>query len=241
MTMKKMSRRKYTTRTRMTRTRPTRRRRISNRGGGRLATFARQHLYHNIIPTLTRYNNMYTGEQLHPSHKSVVRHGDRYFNIMERVVDNNPELKYSIQEAENELKNPVKNFEKLKTLYDKVKKAEDDEKRESMLHNRLLPSTTLRSFTDSRVSTPFSHIPKEFMYRKPYDDDEDLYRTPAKRRGGDDEEEVEYGDYPETQLLHSREEKKPTSRLFTEPSTLAPTVFYPNHVHRRIVFSTNGD
>jgi hypothetical protein len=191
----------------MTRRRHTRRRRISNRGGGRLETIARRHLYHNIIPTLTRYNNMYTGEKLRPSHNSVVRHGDRYFNIMERVFDSNPDWASSMKAAEEELKNPVKNFDKLKTLYDKVKKAEDDETRETMIHSSLLPSKSPRSFTDRRNSNLYSHIPNEFMYRKPYDgdDDGDAYRTPAKTRDDDGDDSDDGDDFD--MLLQSRKKK----------------------------------
>ncbi len=150
---------------------------------------------------------MYTGEQLRPSHNSVVRHGDRYFNIMERVVDSNPDWASSMKAAEEELKNPVKNFDKLKTLYDKVKKAEDDETRETMIHSSLLPSKSPRSFTYRRNSNPYSHIPNEFMYRKPYDgdDDGDAYRTPAKTRGDDGDDSDDGDDFD--MLLQSRKKK----------------------------------
>jgi hypothetical protein len=178
---------------------------------------------------------MYTGEKLRPSHNSVVRHGDRYFNITEQVVDTHPEWNESMKEAEKELKNPVKNFDKLKTLYDKVKKAEDDETRETMIHSSLLPSKSPRSFTYRRNSNPYSHIPNEFMYRKPYDDDDDgdAYRTPAKTRGENEYDNV---------LLQSITEKKPTSRLFNGPSSsmrsFAPTLSDPdtNRFSHRIDF-----
>jgi hypothetical protein len=184
---------------------------------------------------------MYTGEQLHPSDKFVVRHGERYFNIMEQVVDTHPEWNESMKEAEKELKNPVKNFDKLKTLYDKVKKAEDEEKRKLLLHSRPHPEIP-RSFTDSRIPMPFSHIPKVLMYRKPYDgDDDSVYRTPAKTR-----REVEDNGEDDNVLLQSREEKKPTSRLFNSPSSsmwFAPTVLEtnPNLVPRRFDFRRDGD
>jgi len=152
---------------------------------------------------------------------------------MERVFDSNPELKYSIQEAQNELKNPVKNFDKLKTLYDKVKKAEDDKKREAMIDSsRASHHASMRSFMDdTRSPMPFSHIPKEFMYHKPYSV-ENLYRTPVKTRDDDDDDDDEVYEDPETQLLQSRNEKKPKSRLFMEPppSTMhsfAPTIYEP--------------
>jgi hypothetical protein len=183
MTMKKMSRRKYTTRTRMTRTRLTRRRRISNRGGAPLARL-RQQIYHNFIPLVTKYNNLYTGEQLHPNNKSVVRHGDRYFNITERVID--PEIKYSIKEALDELEDPVKTADKLKTVYDKFKQAEDEKKRKATINRTHLPPASLRSFSDViRSPMQFSHIPKELIYHKPgYDH---LHRTPENPQGGNDE------------------------------------------------------
>lgn len=241
MTTKKVSRRKCTTCARMNRRRHTMRRRTRNTGGsgsgvGRLATIARQRFYHNIIPTLTRYNNMYTGEQLHPKHNSIVRHGDRYFNIMERVVDKHPAWKESFQEAEKELKDPVKNFDKLKTLYDKVKNAEDDEKREAIIHNRIRPSSLQRSFMDSRISNPLSRIPiPEELYSRGRKQQFELFRTPIKTRGDDDSEP----------LLRTIKEKKPITRLLTSPLSLmqsfAPTEREPNPVGRRIDFQDWDD
>lgn len=242
MTTKKVSRRKCTTRARMNRRRHTMRRRTRNTGGsgvGRLATIARQRFYHNIIPTLTRYNNMYTGEQLHPKHNSIVRHGDRYFNIMERVVDKHHACKESFQEAEKELKDPVKNFDKLKTLYDKVKNAKDDEKREEVIHNRIRPSSLQRSFMDSRISNPLSRIPipiPEELYSRGRKQQIELFRTPIKTRGDDDEREP---------LLRTIKEKKPNSKLLTSPLSLmqsfAPTEREPNPVGRRIDFQDGDD
>ena len=166
--------------------------------------------------------------------------GEQHFNITEQVVNTHPEWNESMKEAEKELKNPVKNFDKLKTLYDKVKKAEDEEKRKLLLHSRPHPEIP-RSFTDSRNHMPFSHIPKELMYRKPYDgDDNSVYRTPAKtRREGEDKDNGE----DDNVLLRSREEKKPTSRLFNGPSSsmwFAPTVSDIGP-RRRIDFITRDD
>ncbi|NBV43338.1 hypothetical protein EBR96_11320, partial [bacterium] len=78
-------------------------------------------LYHDIIPLLTQYRNyLLTKEAPKASDGFIVPHGDKYYTLFEGIeIDDG--TKESIKKNLNDdLNDPPKTLEKLKTLYDKV-------------------------------------------------------------------------------------------------------------------------
>lgn len=78
-------------------------------------------LYHDIIPLLTQYRNyLLTKEAPKASDGFIVPHGDKYYTLFEGIeIDDG--TKESIKKNLNDdLNDPPKTLEKLKSLYDKV-------------------------------------------------------------------------------------------------------------------------
>lgn len=78
-------------------------------------------LYHDIIPLLTQYRNyLLTKEAPNASDGFIVPHGDKYYTLFEGIeIDDG--TKESIKKNLNDdLNDPPKTLEKLKSLYDKV-------------------------------------------------------------------------------------------------------------------------
>jgi hypothetical protein len=77
-------------------------------------------LYHDIIPLLTQYRHyLLTKEAPKASDGFIVPHGDKYYTLFEGIeIDEG--TKESIKNWKDDLNDPPKTLEKLKSLYDKV-------------------------------------------------------------------------------------------------------------------------
>ena len=166
-----------------------RRRQRTKRGGMHRAVFAAARstlgttYYHEFVPLLKRYRqHLLTKEIPTPSQGSVVPFGERHHTIFEGVeIDDG--TKYMIKNMpEEDLNNPVKWGEKVKTLYDKVISGLEEEERKRKIesahqqaHARgnprpvtgqglaslLTPSQrTSSSSSSSASSSPFANTPQ---------------------------------------------------------------------------------
>jgi hypothetical protein len=87
-----------------------------------------QQLFHNVSELLRQYEYIVSTPP-QASDGNIVNNGQRYGTFADIPVD---PVKSSIEELKKELKNDVKSFEKIKTLYDKIMKKVEEEKRKQM-------------------------------------------------------------------------------------------------------------
>jgi hypothetical protein len=155
-------------------------------------------LYHDIIPLLTQYRHyLLTKEAPKASDGFIVPHGDKYHTLFEGIeIDEG--TKESIKNWKDDLNDPPKTLEKLKSLYDKVTAGLEKKhnKQEQIVQEQnkafqspnslltgILQITPLRTPQEQASSeqasseSPFAHTPTSLRY--PH------FQTPrVKRRYG---------------------------------------------------------
>jgi hypothetical protein len=194
-------------------------------------------LSHDIIPLLTQYRYyLLTKEAPKAGDRVIVPHGEKHHTLFEGIeIDNG--TKESIKKLKEELDDPLKWFDKLKTLYDKVTdgmKKKKKSKREQIVQEEIKsfqsPDVSPTSFilqgksfgaipSPTQVlssSSPFAQTPQSLT--KPH------FNTPAKRPGN-------YMDDSTSPPKLNPVEKAPQSidpgdvqgtRLFTNPENTTP-------------------
>lgn len=122
---------------------------------------AREYFYSTVLPLLQTYDNHVAGYNPHPSDGSVVKYGERYYRTFADIpIDAG--IKATINNLKRELKDiedPVKNFDKIKSAYDKVISKLEEEKRQQYKENGGNPKPiTASTFSSSPFSSvsPFS-------------------------------------------------------------------------------------
>jgi len=127
------------------------------RAGEAAKTAARTYFDHDVLPLLTRYHN-YVGYNPHPSDGSVVKYRERYYNTFADIpIDEGTKATINILKNElNDLKDPVKNFDKIKSAYDKVISKLEEEKRAQEDKENGVKSKTNQTSTFSL--SPFSSV-----------------------------------------------------------------------------------
>jgi hypothetical protein len=109
-----------------TRSRGSRRTRVKR--GGMMSAFRRnirQQIYDNAVNLLRQYQHILHRAPPQASDGKIVKEVQRYGTFADIPVDG---FEWSIEELQKELENPVKNFEKINTLYDKIMKTVEEEK-----------------------------------------------------------------------------------------------------------------
>lgn len=200
MTKHKKSRLQRQSRTRR-RSRQQRKRTMKRGGMFRVAMSAARSkmgitLSHDIIPLLTQYRYyLLTKEAPKAGDRVIVPHGEKHHTLFEGIeIDNG--TKESIKKLKEELDDPPKWFDKLKTLYDKLTdgmKKKKKSKREQIVQeqNNLFQSLDVsptsfilqgKSFgagpSPAQVpssESPFAHTPKAVIH--PH------FNTPSRRNG----------------------------------------------------------
>jgi hypothetical protein len=228
MTKHKKSKLRRQSRTRRRRSRQQRKRTIKRggmfRSGHKAVSTARSiirtTLYHDIIPLLTQYRHyLLTKEAPKASDGFIVPHGDKYYTLFEGIeIDEG--TKESIKNWKDDLNDPPKTLEKLKSLYDKVtaglEKKHNKQGQIVQEQNKAFqsPNSSLTGILQitplqrpqEQVSpeqasseSPFAHTPTSLRY--PH------FQTPtAKRRNGND-----IGDVTPTPPKLRQDEKAPKS------------------------------
>lgn len=192
-------------------------------------------LYHDIIPLLTQYRNyLLTKEAPKASDGFIVPHGDKYYTLFEGIeIDDG--TKESIKKNLNDdLNDPPKTLEKLKTLYDKVtaglEKKHNKQGQIIQEQNKafqspnssltgILQITPLRTPQEQASSeqasseSPFAHTPK--LLTNPH------FQSPSNRNGNS------IGDVTLTPPKLRLDEKAPKSvinpgKLYVEGTRLFP-------------------
>lgn len=166
------------------------RRRISYRvkRGGMLRAVVRSNtermrtfIINKVIPLITTYDNHVAGYNPHPSDGSVVKYGERYYRTFADIpIDKG--LKEDIDNLKKgleELDDPVKNYDKIKLVYDKVISKLDEEKRQQEAKERvrtLAPNTTPTLSSSSNYPLLESSL-KTPVYVKPINRDDALRKV----------------------------------------------------------------
>lgn len=88
---------------------------------------ARKYFYENVIPLLIQYDTN-VGQNPQPSDGSVVPLGQRNYRSFADIPTDDG-IKESIRELKKEINNPVKNVDKMNTLYKKIMEWLENEKR----------------------------------------------------------------------------------------------------------------
>jgi hypothetical protein len=117
----------------------------------------RTFINHKVLPLITTYDNYLAGKNPDPSDGSVVKYGERYYRTF-ADIPNDKGFKEDINILKSELdhlKDPVKNFDKIKTIYDKVISKLEEEKKaqEEKERIRTLVRNTASTFSPSPVSS----------------------------------------------------------------------------------------
>ena len=111
-----------------TRSRGSRRTRVKR--GGMMSAFRRnirQQMYDKAVNLLRQYQHILPRAPPQASDGKIAKEVQRYGTFVDIPVDG---FEWSIGELQKELENPVKNFEKIKTLYDKIMKTKKEEEQE---------------------------------------------------------------------------------------------------------------
>jgi hypothetical protein len=119
----------------------------------------RSYFYGTVLPLLKTYDNQVVGYNPHPSDGSVVKYGERYYRTFADIpIDEG--IKATINTLKKELEDledPVKNFDKIKSAYDKVISKLEEEKRQQDKENGGNPKPiTASTFSPSPSVSPFS-------------------------------------------------------------------------------------
>lgn len=134
----------------------TRSRRTRVKRGGMMAAVRRvinrNKLLQNVSELLSQYEYIVSTPP-QASDGNIVNKGQRYGTFADIPVD---PVKSSIEELKKELENDVKSFEKIKTLYDKIIKTVEDEKRKQQDKENSMKSK--RSTASQFSQSPFSHV-----------------------------------------------------------------------------------
>jgi len=85
----------------------------------------RQQIYDKAVNLLRQYQHILPRAPPQASDGKIAKEVQRYGTFVDIPVDG---FERSIEEFQKELDNPVKNFEKIKTLYDKIMKTVEEEK-----------------------------------------------------------------------------------------------------------------
>lgn len=121
-----------------TRSRGSRRTRVKR--GGMMSAFRRnirqqmydkrQQIYDKAVNLLRQYQHILPRAPPQASDGKIAKEVQRYGTFVDIPVDG---FERSIEEFQKELENPVKNFEKIKTLYDKIMETVEEEKRKQQI------------------------------------------------------------------------------------------------------------
>jgi hypothetical protein len=126
---------------------------------------AREYFYGTVLPLLQTYDNHVVGRNPRPSDGSVVKYGERYYSTFADIPidEGTKEIINNLKRELKDLKDPVKNFDKINSVYDKVISKLEEEKRQQDKENGGKSNPiTASTFSQS----PFSSVPPFSLQQK---------------------------------------------------------------------------
>ena len=144
---------------RRTRNRPTR---VKRGGMHAVKRFVhnpvRSYFYGTVLPILKTYDNQVVGYNPHPSDGSVVKYGERYYRTIADIPidEGTKEIINNLKKELKDLKDPVKNFDKIKSAYDKVISKLEEKKQQDKENGGKSNPITASTFSPSPSVPPFS-------------------------------------------------------------------------------------